>query len=78
MGPAGAEGTMRGPAWHAGIAPHARKTGETVDMVYVLARNRTIRSVMEATCWSPVLAQRAVSEDPRWTRAVRNQTGRLQ
>ena len=22
-------------------------------------------------CWAPVLAQRAVSEDPRWTRAVR-------
>ena len=32
-------------------------------MVYVFARDRTIRSVMEATCWSPVLAQRAVSEE---------------
>ena len=26
-------------------------------------------------CWSPVLAQRAVSEDPRWTRAVGDQAG---
>ena len=43
MGSARAEGTMRGPAWRAGIAPHRQKTGETVAMVYVLARNRTIR-----------------------------------
>jgi hypothetical protein len=27
-------------------------------------------------CWSPVLAQRAVSEDPRWTRAMGDQTDR--
>ena len=64
MGLAGAEGTMRGPTWRAGIAPHGRNSSdETVDMVYVFARDRTIRSVMEATCWSPVLAQRAVSEE---------------
>ena len=25
-------------------------------------------------CWSPVLAQRAASEGPRWTRAVGDQT----
>ena len=26
-------------------------------------------------CWSPVLAQRAVAEDPRWTRAVKGSLG---
>lgn len=35
------------------------------------------QSEMEVPCLVSLLAQRAVSEDPRWTRAVGDQTGRL-
>ena len=36
------------------------------------------RSQIEVAWWSPVLVQRAVSEDPRWTRAVGDHLARPQ
>ena len=35
-------------------------------------------SMRGQTSWSPVLVQRAVSEDPRWTRAVGDHLARPQ
>ncbi len=73
---------MRGPTWRAGIAPHLRTL--KLASCFVLARHCRLTISAAFTNMTRFvqrvvnLAQRAVSEDPRWTRAVRDQTGRLQ